>query len=235
MFGWLRRAPPPPTEQQRKVTRALADYPPYSPPEWNPNKKSLRDANMEYREYFFDSRPARLEALRAFLAQFDVTLNPDDAGIMAVSTWLPQYADLLVENLDDDAVRDGYRGFTTPWTGALGGLNPIFDLGVYYAECLWLRRTRLKWLVTRGPQRQVSGHAISGLPGGKLFDPINWMYSECRNIRNLKAYVRKRILTSDNPGLLRSDAFSRHVLSNAPPGRRRRVMGSQLPPSQTSV
>lgn len=32
MFGWLKRAPPPPTEQQRQVAQALADYPPYAPP-----------------------------------------------------------------------------------------------------------------------------------------------------------------------------------------------------------
>jgi hypothetical protein len=208
MFGWLRRAPPPPTEQQRKVAHALADYPPYAPPEWNPDTKSLRDANVEYREYFFGSRQVRLEALRAFLAKFDVTLNLDDAGIMAVSAWFPRYADLLVEDLDDDAVRNGYHGFTAPWTGALGGLNPIFDLGIYYAECLWLRRTKLKWIVTRNPERQVSMHAISGLPGGKLFDPIWWTYFECRNIRNAKTRMQRRMPFSDNPWFLRSEAFT---------------------------
>jgi hypothetical protein len=89
MFDWLRRTPPPPTEQQRQMAQALAEYPPYAPPEWNPDTKSLRDANEEYREYFFGSRQSRLEALRAFLEGFDVVLNLDDAGIMAVSAWLP--------------------------------------------------------------------------------------------------------------------------------------------------
>jgi hypothetical protein len=96
MFGWLRRTPPPPTEQQRQMAQALAEYPPYAPPEWNPDTKSPRDANEEYQEYFFGSKQWRLEALRAFLAKFDVALNLDDAGIMAVSTWLPQCGDLLV-------------------------------------------------------------------------------------------------------------------------------------------
>jgi hypothetical protein len=143
MFGWLRRAPPPPTEQQRQVARALAEYPPYAPPEWNPETKSFRDANVAYSEYFFGTGQARLEALRAFLAKFNVTPNLDDAGIMAVSAWLPEYADLLVD-FGDDAVANAYRGFTAPWIGVLSGLNPVFDLGVYYAECLWLRRTKLK-------------------------------------------------------------------------------------------
>jgi hypothetical protein len=44
MFGWLGRTPPPPREQQRQVAQALAEYPPYAPPEWNPDTKSLGDA-----------------------------------------------------------------------------------------------------------------------------------------------------------------------------------------------
>src|SRR5262249_42035855 len=144
MFGWLRRTPPPPTEQQQRVRQALSEYPPYAPPEWK--AESPRDTNVEDREYFFASTQLRLEALRAFLAKFDITLNLDDAGIMAVSAWLPQYADLLVDDLDDDAVHDAYWGFLAPWTGKLAGLNPIFDLGIYYAECLWSRRTKLKWI-----------------------------------------------------------------------------------------
>jgi hypothetical protein len=113
MFGWLRRAPPPPTEHQREVAEALADYPPYAPPEWNPKTTSLREANEEYREYFFGSKQARLEALRTFFAKFDVTFDLDDAGIMAVSAWLPQYADLLVDDFDNDTTRNAYRGFSS--------------------------------------------------------------------------------------------------------------------------
>src|SRR5262249_40126676 len=133
MFGWLRRAPPPSTEQQLRVRHALSGYPPYAPPAWNPDAKSL---NMEYRDYFLGSKQLRFEALRGFLAKFEITLSLDDAGLMAVSAWLPQYADLLVDDLDNDDVHDAYWGFLAPWTGALGGLNPIFDLGIYYAECL---------------------------------------------------------------------------------------------------
>ena len=81
---------PPRTEQQRQVWQALSGYPTYAPPEWNPDTKSLRDANVEYRNYFFGTKELRLEALRAILAKFDIALSVDDAGIVALSAWLPK-------------------------------------------------------------------------------------------------------------------------------------------------
>jgi hypothetical protein len=223
MFGWLRRAPAPPTEQQRQVWQALSEYSPYAPPAWDPDTKSLHDANVEYQKYFFDSKPLRLEALRTFLAKFDVALGFDDAGIMAVSAWMPRYADLLVGDFSDDATLKAYWGFLAPWTGAQAGLNPIFDLGIYYAECLWLRRTKLKWIVGRGPQRQISAHFISGLPGnGKLFNPMTWTYNHCRNISISKGQLRKRVPYADASWNLKSDSFYRNILSKTPPGRRSR-------------
>ncbi|RXH16571.1 hypothetical protein EAS56_06150 [Bradyrhizobium guangzhouense] len=222
MFPWLRRGPVAPTEQQLHVKQALSDYPPYAPPEWNGDLCSLADASNKYREYFLGGKDKRLEALRGFLEKFDVLVNPDDTGLMAVSTWLPQYADLLVDDLDDDTVQDAYRGFTLPWTGPLSGLNPIFDLGIYFAECLWHRRTKLGWIVLRAPDRGFGSHAISGLPGGRFFDPIRFMYVECRNIRNTKRSKQKRTQAYEDSMFLRSDTFCRRVLSYAPPGRRSR-------------
>src|SRR5262249_13695199 len=186
MFGWFRRAPARPTEDQLQVRQALESYLPYAPPAWNPDPNFYAQAGQDYREFFFANRETRLKALGAFLSKFDVSLSPGDTGLMAVSAWLPRYADLLVDHLDDDSVREAYQRFATPWTGALGGLNPIFDLGVYYAECLWYRRTKLKWIVVRSPDWGAAFHSIQGLPSGRGFDPINWMYIECRNIRNSK-------------------------------------------------
>jgi hypothetical protein len=181
----------------------------------------MRAASAQYREHFLGSTQARLEALREFLANFDVSLSSDDAGLMAVSTWLPHWADLLVDDLDDQAVRDAYNRFTVPWTGTLSGLNVIFDLGIYYAECLWSRRTKLEWVVVvRGPEG--ARHLIKGLPGGKWFDPIHFMHRECSNIGKAKIAKQKRLPYSDDPWLLRSESFCRHLLAKAPPGRRSR-------------
>jgi hypothetical protein len=160
MFRWFRRSSPPPTEQQLRVRQALAAYPPYMPPKWNGDPDSFVEASNEYREFFLGSRERRLEAFRSFLANFDVSLKLDDDGLLAVSNWLPQYADLLIDDLDGDLVQDAYQGFTLPWTETLSGLNPIFDLGVYYAECLWYRRKKLEWIVYRAPDRGLRSTAF---------------------------------------------------------------------------
>jgi hypothetical protein len=222
MFSWFRRAPAAPTEEHLRLTRAIVGYPPYAPPEWklDPNPEAMRAASFHYKDHFLGGAQARLEALRAFLANFEVSLSSDDAGLMAVSTWLPRWADLLVNDFDDQAVWNAYRRFEVPWTGTLSGLNVIFDLGIYYAECLWTRRTKLEWLVVRGPDGAL--HIIKGLPGGKGFDPIDFMYWQCRNIRKAKLPKPKWLRYSDDPFLLRSDSFCRHVLAKAPPGRRSR-------------
>jgi hypothetical protein len=106
MFGWLRRGPARSTEQLR-VAEALVGYPPYTPPEWklDPNPEAMGAASFRYRDYFLASRRARLEALGTFLANFDVSLNTDDSGLMAISTWLPHWGDLLINDLDDQAGR----------------------------------------------------------------------------------------------------------------------------------
>jgi hypothetical protein len=180
----------------------------------------MRAASFQYKDHFLGSMQARVEALRAFLANFDVTLSLDDAGLMAVSTWLPHWADLLVDDFSDQSVRDAYRSFTVPWTGRLSGLNVIFDLGIYYAECLWARRTKLEWVVVRGPEG--ASHLIKGLPGGKWFDPIHFTYSYCWRIRGAKIAKRKRLPYSNDPVVLKSERFYGQILLNAPPGRRSR-------------
>jgi hypothetical protein len=241
MFGWFRRAPAAPTDEQLRLTAALAGYPPYSPPKWNLDPEFLRgadeacrleflrDANEAYREYFFGNRHLRLDALGEFFAKFDVDLTLDDAGLTAISTWLPKYADLLVDDFNSDAVRDAYQEFASPWTGAFAGLSPIFDLGIYYAECIWLRRTKLKWIVTRGPDRGGAWHFIYGLPGGRPFDPMHYTYNHCRNIWVSKRAIQKRLPFSNDAWVLRSESFCRHVLSQAPPGRRSRKQGPERP------
>ena len=154
-------------------------------------------------------------------------LNLDDAGLMAVSNWLPRWADLLVNDFDDPAVWNAYHRFEAPWSGTLSGLNVVFDLGIYYAECVWIRRTKLEWIVVRGPEGAT--HFIKGLPGGKLFDPIHFTYWRCKDIRRAKLpkpkwhrYFYPSMHRYYEPSILGGDSFSRHVLSKAPPDRRRR-------------
>jgi hypothetical protein len=181
MFRWIRRM-----RQETRVLAALIDYPQYGPPEWDPETKSPEDANAEYREFFLDNRDRRVDALRIFLSKFDVSLDFSDFGVAAISDWCPVYADLLVEELGNDTVWSAYHGFAAPWKGPLLGLNPIFDLGVYYGECLLVRNSKLTWQPLRGPEPGTAAHPIFSQRNRRPFDPINWMYTWCKNIRSAK-------------------------------------------------
>ena len=78
MFRWRSHEPTHRTEQRERVLAALADYRLYAPPDWNPDIRSLYEANVEYKKYFFDNRTRRLEALSEFLAKFNAALGLDD-------------------------------------------------------------------------------------------------------------------------------------------------------------
>jgi hypothetical protein len=186
MAAWLRRNPPPLKEEKRRILEALADYPPYTPPNWNSEAQSAKDVSDEYKAYFLDNRNRRVETLRQFLAAFDVGLNLDDSGVQAVSAWFPLYADLLVDGLHHQEADDiwcAYHWFQAPWTNRLIGLNPIFDLGIYVGEYLLSRNSRLKWLPVLGPERNSgANHPIFGQRCRRPFDPIRWTYTECKNI-----------------------------------------------------
>jgi hypothetical protein len=162
IFGWSLRKSAHLTEQPQRVSEALLNYPPYEPPEWNPDTKSMGDANAEYRDFFLENRRHRLEALRQFLAKFNVDLDVTDSGIMAISTWLPTFGDVLVDELRSDAVRSAFHGFESPWVGPLIGLNAVFDLGIYVGECFLSRNSQLRWMPIRGAEPSYISHPIFG-------------------------------------------------------------------------
>lgn len=212
MFGWLRRAPAPPTDQQRQVWQALSEYPPYAPPEWDPDTTSMHDACVEYQKYFFDSKPLRLEALRIFLAKFDTSLNFDDAGIMAVSVWMHGYANLLVRDLSDHATGEAYWGFSTPWMGALAGLNPIFDLGIYHAVPLVATDKAQMDRGARASEKCIGALYFWSPRHRKVVRPDD------RDIHELQQYLhRKRTSAKTLPRCRRFvGAKARHPLSSHP-------------------
>src|SRR5262245_12430065 len=184
MFRWLRRDSRHRTYRLRHMSEALTNYPPYMPPAWNPGITSVHDASADYRRFFFANREGRIDALRMFLGTFNVVLNFDDNGVMAVSAWCPHYADALVEEMDTDGVRNAYDSFAAPWAGSLIGLNVIFDLGIYYGECLLARNPKLTWQPVRGPEPNNVAHPIFGQKNRRPFDPIKDAYRICCNIYN---------------------------------------------------
>jgi hypothetical protein len=215
MFGWPRRALRPPSEDKRRVLDALTGYPPYSPPVWDPGR-SFHESAAEYETFFLANKQMRIEALRVFLAKFGVALSADEDGLRAISAWCPRYADLLVDGLESDAVADAYRYFESPWTGPLLGLSPIFDLGIYSGECILSHNPKLKWEPVRAPESSsVTHNIIFGRRFGALFDPIRWMYTECRNIRAEKLARARRLRAHPGAGSLDEGWIFRKVESEA--------------------
>jgi len=209
MFRWLSRNTGSGAEERRIISGALADYPPYLPPPWD--AASLREASAIYSDFFFENRSRRLHALRLFLAHFNVAVDLDDARILAISAWCPHSTHLLVEGLNTDSVHDAYNDFTSPWIGPLIGLNPIFDLGVYFGECMLSRNPQLKWQPMRGPQSNNVGHLIFGEKDGRPFDPIKWMYVFCCNIYNERTMPVARGAEIST----KEDRLYRHILARA--------------------
>jgi hypothetical protein len=160
----------------------------------------MENSAAEYRTFFLENRSRRVEALRNFLAKFDVALSLEDDGVKAVSAWCPLYADLLVDGLqhqESDGLWRAYNWFQAPWTGPLIGLNPIFDLGVYMGECLLYRNPRLKWQPYINPEPNKGAiHLIVGRRCGRPFNPIHWTYTEFKNIRSAKIAREKSSETS---------------------------------------
>jgi hypothetical protein len=187
MFDWWRRKSTQRTELERRMSDALVDYPVYELPEWDPVIKSLRDLATEYAQFFLNNRAHRLDSLRKFLAKFDVALSFDDAGVIAVSTWHPLYADLLLDEWTEE-FQLSYIHFDQPWTAGLLGLNVVFDLGVYFGECMLFRNPTLRWTPMRyydHQDRYNVAHPIFGVHD-KVFDPVRSMYVTCAQIREVR-------------------------------------------------
>ena len=211
MFRWLRRAPPPPSEDKHRVLDALTGYPPYSPPAWDP-EKSFADSVAEYEGFFLANKQMRIEAIRTFLAKFGVALTVDEGGLTAISAWCPRYADLLVDGLEHDAVADAYRYFEPPWTGPLLGLNTIFDLGIYFGEWILPHNPKLRWQPVRAPDASsVTHNIIFGRRFLALFDPVNWTYTHCNNIRADKLAKARRLAAYPATGSSDESSVFRHI------------------------
>jgi hypothetical protein len=117
-----------------------------------------------------------------------------------------------VDGLLSDSVADAYRYFEPPWIGPLLGLNPIFDLGIYFGECILLHNTKLRWDPVRAPDASsVIHNIIFGRRFLALFDPVRWMYTQCNNIRADKLARARRLPAYPATGSLSEAWIFRHI------------------------
>jgi hypothetical protein len=202
MFRWLRRDPRRLPEQRRRMLDGLADYPIYEPPHHQgPNfRHKAPDESMdEYRQstqeflargkenfiHLMAGRDERLAALQRFLYKFDVVSGTDEAGLRAVSAWCPGNCGTLVTDLRKTATRQAFFQFA-PWTGQWRGLNVIFDLSIFFGECIITRNQKLYWKylsgTSEGGYSNSSGYYVSGYKSfPDSFDAANYMYGLCTN------------------------------------------------------
>ena len=218
MFGWLRRAPSRRAEQQREMASALADYPIYDPPHrqdrnWQrrpvgesydeEDLRLMREFNARGREnfsYFMNHRDERLTALGTFLAKLGVIMDLDETGLASVSAWLPGNCGALVADPREEETRQVFFQHLEPWTQQRRGLNVIFDLGVFFGECVIKRNQRLHWTCWPGASAIHTGHAIAGFKKKRHWlDPMGNIYYDCVNDENA---IRRRQV-----GVVRADTL----------------------------
>ncbi|SHL38185.1 hypothetical protein SAMN05444159_5751 [Bradyrhizobium lablabi] len=178
----------------RRLRKALSDYPLFAPPHSKNSAFLDFDSAKENERYFFEHRPERIGALRDLLRAFDVELALEGPGLEAVSAWFPGHAALLVAGLRNKTVRQAFYRWRMPWTGRLRGLNTIFDLGLFFGECIIAKNPRCRWMGFIGaapgeplrPEVNIGGIGIDieGSRRKPYFDPFEYIYLTCSNIQS---------------------------------------------------
>jgi len=193
------------------MLEALIDYPAYEPlhrqgpnsPRHLPDQevRAFAARGRENFSHFKEHRKERLGALKAFLAKFGVDMDLEDKGLAAVSAWLPGNCGALVADLGKDETMQIFYRHLMPWEGNLRGLNVIFDLGIFFGECVIVRNPRLHWI--NWPGASEDGYATSSayhIGGFRLrrdaLDPMSAMLhlsgDDERDLRNIATGQRVR-------------------------------------------
>jgi len=178
----------------QRLRKALSHYPLFAPPHsGNPAFLDF-DAARENEGYLLEQRSNRIKALRDLLHVFDVELALEGPGLDAVSTWFPDHAALLVTGLRKNAVRQAFFRWRTPWVGRLRGHNVIFDLGLFFGECIIAKNPKCCWRGIVGaapgkpppPERDIgwTGIGLEGSHRDPYFDPFAYVYTTCSNIQS---------------------------------------------------
>jgi hypothetical protein len=147
-------------------------------------------------EFFLAHRNHRIEILKRFLTQFDVSLDFTDGAKQALDRWIACYGALLF-------VSETGLSFWThrpEWAGPRSSLNVIFDIAIYIGEFAILESPHLRWSMdvrrekgrTRSDQR-FQRPTIDA--AGELYsfprDIIESTYNICHSLCE-KSYMRKK-------------------------------------------
>jgi hypothetical protein len=104
-----------------------------------------------------------------------------------------------------------------PWIEERLGFNVIFDLGIFFGECVIGRNQRLKWEyragVTHDGSASLSGYVIegAGIAQRRVFlDPMGIMYSESLQAeKDLRLQQVGRLVKTDTVARMIGDYATR--------------------------
>jgi len=126
---------------ERKLKRALAGYPVYTPPhsgvEW---MMSEQDARENF-EFFLAQRSHRIEILTRFLAPYGVQLDFSEQTKRALDGWLATYGAFLYVSEEGNS----FLTHNPEWVGPRSGLNVILDVAIFIGEFALRESPGLVW------------------------------------------------------------------------------------------
>lgn len=204
MFRWLSLEPAQLVARRQWMLKQLEGYPVWAPPHrQGPNATRLKNHEENLRqirdfkrlsdenfEYFLRQRSDRIEALRVLLGGFNAIVATNDAGLEVVSDWFAVHSGTLVSNLRLPKARSVFFDLAEEWNDHWIGLNVIFDLGLFFGECIIARNARLFWelsigVMNEGPSHH-SGFVIGGFKSRKnVIDPIARSFRACLASENV--------------------------------------------------
>ncbi len=203
---------------ERKVTKALADYPVYEPP-FVGLCSTLSSAQAQANfEKFMNTRGSRIERLRSFLEKFNVALETSDAGLRRLDRWIAKYGAFL-------SVRESGSSFLThipAWRNSRLGQNVIFDLATFLGEVMIQRNPGFDWELYRqvpsGLRKGSELHQALVIRGPNPDAPWRiWPFRRvpeaCRALREKSFMWQKPRRTISPPEAV--DKFASYILAEA--------------------
>jgi hypothetical protein len=132
--------------RNRRLQRALRDYPLYDVPHKVEDRLLPRDAAAENFAYFMDVRHQRLAHLQEWLKEFfGTTVTTDEWGLGTLCRWGVKYAGLLMTREPIGRARSCFDSYTPLWTGVNAGYNVVFDMGILLGESIIASCPNIRW------------------------------------------------------------------------------------------
>jgi hypothetical protein len=132
----------------RKVWRALRNYPVYSPPFHDAEAVLAKREIKANFDYFLEQKAKRLEYLAKYMAQFSVDLPLERDALPALDGWLYRYGGHLIPSGGE--VIGALADYEPAWDGVFRGLNIINDISIFAGDYIISKNKDVRWDVWYG-------------------------------------------------------------------------------------